>query len=414
MSGKKKKRKQKEGGGVISWILILILLNTIPPVGVFLLIAKLFGHDFLAQFFNLIIDSADSTATPDSNRSSEHRTGQPYTSNSSSRSRSAASADHLEEEEDDDSSAREAAYSPITDAAAPEIKRISRGKTELFIFGWIVLALGIFASIKAIGIGIAWKILRSFAVVLGGAGMLLTARMKDKKERLYQNCVKIVGDTACIDIGEVASAAGLNEKQMLRELDEMLERGYFPETAYLDNLRNQLIIDPVKAKDYVPEPPKPVEDPIGTEETDKFGLLLKELERACGRITDRDMMEKAVQVRGLSAAIFQAVRESPEKQPQIGSFLNYYFPTTLKLLDSYADFEAKGYQGDKLTQTKERIETTMDTIIAAYRKQLDNLYLSDTLDVDTDMDVLETMLKRDGLANGDFDQFGSGTPGTMN
>ena len=127
------------------------------------------------------------------------------------------------------------------------------------------------------------------------------------------------------------------------------------------------------------------------------------------------MMEKAVQVRGLAAAIFNAVRKDPEKQPHISSFLNYYFPTTLKLLDSYADFEEKRYQGDKLSQTKERIEVTMDTIISAYRKQLDNLYLPDTLDVDTDIDVLETMLKRDGLSGSDFEQAEQeGTPGTMN
>ena len=112
------------------------------------------------------------------------------------------------------------------------------------------------------------------------------------------------------------------------------------------------------------------------------------------------------------------MREDPEKQSQIGSFLNYYFPTTLKLLDSYADFEEKGYQGEKLTQTRERIASTMDTIIAAYRKQLDNLYLPDTMDVDTDIDVLETMLKRDGLSGSDFTPAdhgeGEGTLGTMN
>ena len=58
----------------------------------------------------------------------------------------------------------------------------------------------------------------------------------------------------------------------------------------------------------------------------------------------------------------------------------------------------------------------MDTIISAYRKQLDNLYLPDTLDVDTDIDVLETMLKRDGLSTSDFEQQieQEGTPGTMN
>jgi hypothetical protein len=253
-------------------------------------------------------------------------------------------------------------------------------------------------------------VLQWIAVALSGGGMLFTAHAKDKKERLYQNIVKIVGDKAYFDIKSLASAAGVKEKNLMRELDEMMERGYFPANAYIDNSRNLLVMEPDKAMEYSQDAAQEAE-----REEDKFDLLLKEMERACGRIRDRDMLEKAVQVRGLAAAIFNAVRQDPEKQPQISSFLNYYFPTTLKLLDSYADFEEKGFQGDKLSQTKERIEATMDTIISAYRKQLDNLYLSDTLDVDTDIDVLETMIKRDGLSESDFssgDQ--EGTPGTMN
>ena len=193
----------------------------------------------------------------------------------------------------------------------------------------------------------------------------------------------------------------------------MLERGYLPASAYLDVSKNILVMDPSEVSDYAA--PSSQNDAPEQEE-DKYDLLLKEMERACGRIQDRDMLEKAVQVRGLAAAIFHAVREDPEKQSQISSFLNYYFPTTLKLLDSYADFEEKGYQGDKLSQTKERIENTMDTIITAYRKHLDNLYLPDTRDVESDIDVLETMLKRDGLSGSDFSGFAQqeGTPGTMN
>jgi hypothetical protein len=293
------------------------------------------------------------------------------------------------------------------------IQHISKGKKALFILGWVLLGAGILGSIYGIaGSGVLWKILQWIAVALGGGGMLFAARSKDKKERLYQNLVKIVGDKAYVELKSLASAAGVKEKTLIRELDEMVERGYLPESAYLDNARGLLILDQTKVEDQILTTQTAEE---AEREEDKYDLLLKEMERACGRIQDRDMMEKAVQVRGLAAAIFNAVRKDPEKQPQISSFLNYYFPTTLKLLDSYADFEEKGYQGDKLSQTKDRIEATMDTIVSAYRKQLDNLYLHDTLDVDTDIDVLETMLKRDGLSASDFEQTEQeGTPGTMN
>ena len=433
----RKPNKVNEDANVVSWVVTAVLLAVNAfPVGLFFLLMKLAGIDILGKLFMALQEGFRNNSTSDSTRASSTRT-QNYTPNSSSRSRAAHAGMYGTVVVNDPAqNTVQRPQQPQPEAQRPQpqkpaqaqpqqqqsqkkekeddgIQHISRGKKALFVLGWILLGAGILGSIYAIaGSGVLWKILQWIAVALGGGGMLFAARSKDKKERLYQNIVKIVGDKAYVDIKALASSAGVKEKTLIRELDEMVERGYLPEAAYLDNARNLLILDQAKAEDQVVT--QTSDEPARDE--DKYDLLLKEMERACGRIRDRDMLEKAVQIRGLAAGVFDAVRKDPEKQPQISSFLNYYFPTTLKLLDSYADFEEKGYHGDKLSQTKERIEVTMDTIISAYRKQLDNLYLPDTLDVDTDIDVLETMLKRDGLSASDFEQQveQERTPGTMN
>ena len=442
MNGNKKPNKVNEDANIVSWVVTAVLLAVNAfPVGLFFLIMKLAGNDILGKLFMALQEGFRNNSTSDATRASTYR-NQNYTPNSSSRSRAAQNAAQQGSTVVVHDPAQTAAsQQPLQAQAQPQpqpvqqkpvaqkpvqkqeqakskekeddgIQHISKGKKALFILGWVLLGAGILGSIYGIaGSGVLWKILQWIAVALGGGGMLFAARSKDKKERLYQNLVKIVGDKAYVELKSLASAAGVKEKTLIRELDEMVERGYLPESAYLDNARGLLILDQTKVEDQILTTQTAEE---AEREEDKYDLLLKEMERACGRIQDRDMMEKAVQVRGLAAAIFNAVRKDPEKQPQISSFLNYYFPTTLKLLDSYADFEEKGYQGDKLSQTKERIEVTMDTIISAYRKQLDNLYLPDTLDVDTDIDVLETMLKRDGLSASNFEQMEQeGTPGTM-
>ncbi len=451
MNRNKKPFKVNEDANIVSWVVTAVLLAVNAfPVGLFFLIMKLAGNDILGRIFMSLQEGFRNNGSPDARKASANRAGQYSASNSSSRSRAARAGEPIVEHDpvptvhhpDVPQQSQQAAPQPVqnrpvqqaqqqkkqtqqsqvqeqkTDKEDDGIQHISKGKKALFVLGWVFLAMGIFGSIYAIaGSGVLWKILQWIAVALGGGGMLFAARSKDKKERLYQNLVKIIGDKAYVDLKSLASAAGVKEKALIRELDEMVERGYLPDSAYLDNAKGILILDQTKAEDQIVA--QVAESP--EREEDKYDLLLKEMERACGRIRDRDMLEKAVQIRGLAAAIFNAVREDPEKQPQISSFLNYYFPTTLKLLDSYADFEEKGFQGDKLSQTKDRIEVTMDTIISAYRKQLDNLYLTDTMDVDTDIDVLETMLKRDGLSESDFakieqDSFPGveGTPGTMN
>ena len=112
------------------------------------------------------------------------------------------------------------------------------------------------------------------------------------------------------------------------------------------------------------------------------------------------MINKAEKIRSLTEQIFDYVRETPEKESSISSFINYYLPTTLKLINSYADFEGQEFQGQNIVKSRERIETAMETIVQAYERQLDNLFLIDTIDVSSDINVLENMMKRDGLSGG--------------
>jgi len=417
MNENKAPEKKNKDGGVLSWILIVVLLNVLPPAGVILLIAKLMGHDLLGKLFRRLSSSKSNSGTPGSSAG-----GKYYSTFSSSTSRGvrngqSAGPDQIHWEKVSPQSEPASAETPKKESSGRGKKKttekddgithISRGKNALFYCGWILLALSILIGIDDISNGEGfWTICSSAATMFGSIGMLYTAHSKDKKEQLYQNCVRIVGDKACYDLNALAKSTGLKPKKLERELNEMLERHYFDESAYIDKARGQLVLN----REYAEAQANTVYQAAEQQrEQDKYDLLLQELERACQRIQDRELLEKTVQIRGLTAAIFHAVRVEPEKENQITSFLNYYFPTTLKLLDSYADIEAKGYQGEKLSQTGERIKGTADTLITAYQKQLDNLYLHDALNLDADIDVLETMLKRDGLSGSDFKS--EGTPG---
>ena len=81
--------------------------------------------------------------------------------------------------------------------------------------------------------------------------------------------------------------------------------------------------------------------------------------------------------------------------------------TTLKLLENYAAFEEAGVSGENLSQAKAKIEKTMDSIVAGFEHQLDELYKMDAMNVDSDIRVMETMLRRD-TASAEKD-FGLGT-----
>lgn len=96
--------------------------------------------------------------------------------------------------------------------------------------------------------------------------------------------------------------------------------------------------------------------------------------------------------------IISHVVEHPEKLSQIRRFMDYYLPTTLKLLNAYDRMGEAGVAGENISSTKDRIDAVMDTLVSAYDKQLDALFADEALDVATDITVMENLLKQEGLS----------------
>ncbi|MDE6876138.1 MAG: 5-bromo-4-chloroindolyl phosphate hydrolysis family protein, partial [Lachnospiraceae bacterium] len=94
----------------------------------------------------------------------------------------------------------------------------------------------------------------------------------------------------------------------------------------------------------------------------------------------------------------------PEQVDDLDKFINYYLPTTLKLVNAYRDFDAQSVQGDNIKTAKTEIESTLETIIYAFETLLDSLYEDDALDISTDISVLQTMFAQEGLTKGAFDK----------
>ena len=95
--------------------------------------------------------------------------------------------------------------------------------------------------------------------------------------------------------------------------------------------------------------------------------------------------------------IFDIGAGQPAKLPQLRRFLNYYLPTTLKLLNAYDRMGAAGVEGANIDGTMGRIDAMMDKVVEAFDKQLDALFADEALDISTDITVLEQMLAQEGL-----------------
>ena len=151
-----------------------------------------------------------------------------------------------------------------------------------------------------------------------------------------------------------------------------------------------------------PQPQKPQAEPVSPEvqqllqERDR---ALSEMRRLNDAIQDPTLSQQIDRLEHTTQKIMDAVARSPDKLPQIRRFLNYYLPTTLKLLNAYDRMDATGVEGANIDGTKGRIEDIMSTICTAFDRQLDALYGQEAMDISTDIDVLEQMLAREGLGS---------------
>ncbi len=153
-----------------------------------------------------------------------------------------------------------------------------------------------------------------------------------------------------------------------------------------------------------PQPEKKEEKKPETTGNPEIDALITERDRAVSEmrrlndaIADPKISAQISQLERTTGKIIGAVVEKPAKLPQIRRFMNYYLPTTLKLLNAYDRMDATGVSGTNIDGTKGRIEDMMDTICKAFDKQLDALYGEEALDISTDITVLENMLAQEGL-----------------
>ena len=160
--------------------------------------------------------------------------------------------------------------------------------------------------------------------------------------------------------------------------------------------------EPPKAEQPQTQPPKAEKKSTGDPELDNLlrqrDMALSEMRRLNDSIEDEKLSAQIDHLEATTRKIFDLVAEKPAKQSQISRFMNYYLPTTLKLLNAYDRMDAAGVSGTNIDGTMGRIEQIMDTVVSAFDRQLDALFGDEALDISTDITVLENLLAQEGLS----------------
>ena len=119
-------------------------------------------------------------------------------------------------------------------------------------------------------------------------------------------------------------------------------------------------------------------------------------------ITDETLSAQMDTLYDKCQTIFRIVSEEPSKAPQVRKFMNYYLPTTLKVLANYRTMQERGVSYYEMSQARESAVRCMNMVLTACQKQVDALHKENMLDISTDIDVMEQMLRRDGYVDNEI------------
>ena len=367
---------RRDRGSLASWIPILIFLFCFPPVGVLLLVLRLLGitgrrRPVVRHPYDLQREAAE-------RGSAALGPQEPWAQSAPADAGRKDKKKHAAQRGD----------------RAPGKGLILTGGIVAAVFG--VAALSSFLDALSWG-GLLYSLEDIFVPLAFCGGGLCTAWYgfrKNRRAKRYRQYLSLIGRRESISVATLAEATGFSPQKIREDLQDMLDDGVFP-TGYLDLGTDRLILSGEGIQD---RPEEPHQEPP-KKDMEREEAVLAEIRALNDAIEDAEMSRKIDRIGEITGNIFAYLREKPDKEGKLRSFLSYYLPTTLKILRSYAQLEAQGVEGENITAAKVRIEGMMDKVVEGFEQQLDRLFQDDAMDITSDVEVLERMLEKDGLGS---------------
>ena len=129
---------------------------------------------------------------------------------------------------------------------------------------------------------------------------------------------------------------------------------------------------------------------------------IQRIHEANDKIPDEGISDKLYRMERIVTRIFAEVRKDPSLAGNLNMFMDYYLPTTIKLVEAYESMDQQDIPGENIRSAKAEISDSLDTINDAFEKLLDSFFADTAMDVSTDISVMKTMMKQEGLADDDL------------
>ena len=284
------------------------------------------------------------------------------------------------------------------------------GWTLTGCFGITALVLGILTAVGAGPLGlspqdfIALPILTAVftPATLGFLFMAIVGMKKLTYFSRLRRLLRAANDWTC-DLPSLARKAQIKQETAYATVTRAVGSGDLPNAAISDDYSTLYLDDslmPTAAKPADAPQAEPAEPLTDAEQFRREGMDFLNYLKVCRGKLGTDADEELAAMQKTCASIMGFVHNHPEQLNRVRRFREYYLPTTRKLLDT-----AQGL-GDtdsaNAAEIRRDITGILHTLNQAYEKLYDTLLQDVSMDVSTEIDTLEAMLRQDGLTH-DFE-----------
>lgn len=285
------------------------------------------------------------------------------------------------------------------------------------VFGSILLGVSILLALLFGTLSMAGEMVPAALATLlglvvlpvGAGGIWLLARGARDRARLerfrtYVSCLK---NRKYVQISDLAAAVKKSEKYVRKDLEKMIAMEMFPQ-GHINGDQTMFVLDDATYAEYenmrleVERKSQFLRDETKDqrqlrETVERGQLYISAIRKANDDIPGEEISEKLYRLETSVARIYARIQKAPQKLPELRKFQDYYLPTTLKLVETYREFDGQPIAGDNIKNAKAEIEASLETIIQAFDKLFDSLFADTAMDVSTDISVLQTLLAQEGL-----------------
>lgn len=298
-----------------------------------------------------------------------------------------------------------------------------RGAGVALIIGGCALAIPLIATgalLFIVNDGVA-AVTLAFGV--GALGLQVVGIRKLQFAKRFERYRDAIGVRERCSIDELAASCADSVGNVRKNVKAMLAKGLFKQAA-LDSSETVLLMTPAALQQYRGEQAQALQQQRQQELVASAGAVgekaeptpeqqrilergeafVAQIRQSNQAIPGEDISRTLDQIEHVVRAILDCAAENPEVIGDLDRLMDYYLPTTVKLLDAYRELDGQPIESDGIRESKREIEGALGSLNTAFEKLLDSLFRDMSIDVSSDISVLHTVLAQEGLVDEPFER----------